>query len=185
MCQMYIDFSVLNHSMRLTIWILKETFFCMNFNCEKMLRKFLTPLSLRHLKSLRWPGIYVKRLYYTVEWVEFFNFAETFFMESPLPPESKMVHIIEIGCVQNCHKAWENWAKICLFAALSGGILKKLKRSNSRPKIISVEPNEYLLSLLRSWEMSKNSFFRQKINCFVAVLYATDFNNMHHSELRK
>ena len=106
-------------------------------------------------------------------------------MESHLPPESKVVHIIEIGCVKNCHKAWKNMAKIGLFVAFSRGILKKLKRSNSRPKIISVELNEYLLSLLRSWEASKNSFFRQKINCFVAVQYATDFNKMHHSELRK
>ena len=106
-------------------------------------------------------------------------------MQSPLPPESRMVHIIEIGCAQNCHKAWKNWAKIGLFVALGEGILKKLKRSNPRPKIISVEPNEYLLSLLRSREMSQNSFFRQKFNGFVAVLSATDFNNMHHSELRK
>ena len=70
-------------------------------------------------------------------------------MESPLTPESKMVHIIEIGCAQNCQKAQKNWAKISLFGALGKGILKKLKRSDSRPKIISVEPNEYLLSLLR------------------------------------
>ena len=72
----------------------------------------------------------VPGMFYVLGWVIFlnlsvhlnlertFNFAETFFMESPLPPESRMVHIIEIGCAQNCHKAWENWAKICLFVAL-------------------------------------------------------------------
>ena len=49
-------------------------------------------------------------------------------MESPLPPGSKMVHIIEIGCAQNGHKAWKNWAKIGLFGARGGGIFKKLKR---------------------------------------------------------
>ena len=53
-----------------------------------------------------------------------------------------MEHIIEIGCEQNCHKVCTNWAKIGLFGALGGGILKKLKGSNSRPKIISDEPNE-------------------------------------------
>ena len=79
-------------------------------------------------------------------------------MESPLPPESRIVHIIEIGCLQNCDKALENWAKISLFVALGGGILKKIKRSNSRIKIISFEPNEYLLILLRSGEMSKKHF---------------------------
>ena len=63
-------------------------------------------------------------------------------MENPLPFESRMVHIIEIGCAQNCPKAWENWAQIGLFGAFGGGILKKLKRSNFRPKIISFEPNE-------------------------------------------
>ena len=46
-------------------------------------------------------------------------------MESPLPPESKMMHIIGIGCAQNCHKACEKWAKIGLFGASGGGILKK------------------------------------------------------------
>ena len=46
-------------------------------------------------------------------------------MESPLPPESRMVYIIEIGCSQNRRKAWENWDKIGLFGALGGGILKK------------------------------------------------------------
>ena len=51
-------------------------------------------------------------------WVEFFNFAETFFMKSPLPPESKMVHIIKIGCAQNCHKTWKKWAKIGRLGAL-------------------------------------------------------------------
>ena len=46
-------------------------------------------------------------------------------MESPFPPESKMVHIIEISCTQNCHEAWENSTKIGLFVALDEGILKK------------------------------------------------------------
>ena len=77
----------------------------------------------------------------------FFNFAETFFMESPLPPESRMVHIIEIGCAQNCHKALENWAKIGLFDALGGRIFKK---THIKQKITSFERSEYLLSLLRS-----------------------------------
>ena len=54
-----------------------------------------------------------------------FNFAEILFMERLLPPESKMVLIIEIGCAQNCHKALENWAKIGLFGALGEEILKK------------------------------------------------------------
>ena len=46
-------------------------------------------------------------------------------MEIPLPAEFRMVHIIEIGCAQNCCKAWKNWAKIGLFGAVEGGILKK------------------------------------------------------------
>ena len=46
-------------------------------------------------------------------------------MESHLPPESRMVHIIEIDCEKKCHKALKNWAKIGLFGALGGGILKK------------------------------------------------------------
>ena len=72
-------------------------------------------------------------------------------MESPLPPESRMVHIIEIGCAQNCHKARKIWAKIGLFGAPRGGILKKLIPSySSRSKIIGFEANEYLLSLLTS-----------------------------------
>ena len=33
-------------------------------------------------------------------------------MKSPLPPQAKMEHIIEIGCEQNCHKVWTNWVKI-------------------------------------------------------------------------
>ena len=72
----------------------------------------------------------VPGMFYVLGWVLFlslsvhlnlertFNFAETFFMESPLPPEYRIVHIIEIGCAHSWHKAWENWAKICLFGAL-------------------------------------------------------------------
>ena len=71
---------------------------------------------------------------YLVVWVEFFDFAETFFMESPLPPESKMVHIIEISCAQNCRKALENWAKISLFVALGGGILKNTQAKQFETK---------------------------------------------------
>ena len=39
--------------------------------------------------------------------------AETFSIKSPLFSEFRMMHIIEIGCVQNCHKAFDflpkNW----------------------------------------------------------------------------
>ena len=73
-----------------------------------------------------------------------------------------MVHIIEIGCAQNCHKALENCAKIGLFGAHGGRNLKKVLSSNSRPKFISFESIEHLLSLLRSWEMLKNSYFGKK-----------------------
>ena len=59
-------------------------------------------------------------------------------MESPLPPKSKMVHIIEIGCAQNCRKALENWAKISLFVALGGGILKKTQAKQFETKNYSL-----------------------------------------------
>ena len=77
--------------------------------------------------------------------MEFFSFAEKFFLESHLLHESKLLHIIEIVCTQNYHKALENWSKIGLFGALGGRILTKLI-----PKTMSCESNEYLLSLLRS-----------------------------------
>ena len=59
-------------------------------------------------------------------------------MKSPLPPESKIVHIIEIGCALSCHKALENWSKIDLFGAFSEGILKKLKPSNLDQKLLAL-----------------------------------------------
>ena len=59
-------------------------------------------------------------------------------MESHLPPEFKMVHIIEIGCAQNCHKAWENCAKIGIFGALGGGILKKSYKAILDQKILAL-----------------------------------------------
>ena len=63
-------------------------------------------------------------------------------MESPLSPESWMVHISEIGCAQNCHKDWENWAQIGLFGTLSGGIFKKnLYQVILDQNIFSYEPN--------------------------------------------
>ena len=36
-----------------------------------------------------------------------------------------MVHTVEIGWIQNEHKAWENWANNDLFGALGGGIFEK------------------------------------------------------------
>ena len=69
---------------------------------------------------------------------EFSNFAETFFMESPLPLESRMVHIIEIGFVQNCDKAWGNWAQIGLFVTLVREILKKTQAKQFETKNYSL-----------------------------------------------
>ena len=97
-----------------------------------------------------------------IEWFDFLKFCWNIFYGKPFASESRMVHFIGIGCAQNCHKAWENWTQIGLFGAVGGEILKKLISSNSRPKIISLEPNEYLLSLLRNWEMSKAHFLGKK-----------------------
>ena len=46
--------------------------------------------------------------------------GEKFSIESPLLPEFRMVHIIEIGCVQNCLKAVDFLPKkICFYTFLS------------------------------------------------------------------
>ena len=39
------------------------------------------------------------------------GFTLTFITERPLPPELKLVLIIEIGCEMNCHNPVENFVK--------------------------------------------------------------------------
>ena len=78
--------------------------------------------------------------------------------------------IMEKPNFKNYHKAQPNWTKIGLFGTLRGGNLKNIMPSIFRLKIVSFEPKMCLLRLLRSWEMSKSSFLRGKICCFVAVL---------------
>ena len=89
-------------------------------------------------------------------WVEIFDLDATFGIENPLPPEFRKVHIIEIRCVQNCHKASKKWALSAEEFWKNSHLL-----SNSRPKSINFEPNEYLLSLLRSWEMPKKLWYQR------------------------
>ena len=79
---------------------------------------------------------------------------------------------------QGLYKLGQNWA---FWRSRWRNFEKTQAKQFETKNYHSVEPNGYLLSLPGSGEMSKNSFFRQKINCFVAGLCAIDFNNMHHS----